>query len=83
VLPGEILVLPLHAPVLESKQEVESALRDTYSILERFIILIEIKHMENLGDKDLLGKFVESGEEISLKGYGMDINSQLARTWAG
>lgn len=83
MLPGEILVLPLHAPVLESKQEVESALRDTYSILERFIILIEIKHMENLGDKDLLGKFVESGEEISLKGYGMDINSQLARTWAG
>jgi len=83
VLPGEILVLPLHAPVLESKQEVETALRDTYSILERFIILIEIKHMENLGDKDLLGKFVESGEEISLKGYGMDINSQLARTWAG
>lgn len=83
MLPGEILVLPLHAPVLESKQEVESALRDTYSILERFIILIEIKHMENLGDKDLLGKFVESREEISLKGYGMDINSQLARTWAG
>lgn len=83
MLPGEILVLPLHAPVLESKQEVESALRDTYSILERFIILIEIKHMENLGDKDLLGKFVESGEEISLKGYGMDINSRLARTWAG
>lgn len=83
MLPGEILVLPLHAPVLESKQEVETALRDTYSILERFIILIEIKHMENLGDKDLLGKFVESGEEISLKGYGMDINSQLARTWAG
>ena len=45
-------------------------------MLERFI-LIEIKHMEDLGDKDLLGKFVESGEEISMKGYGMDINSQL------
>ena len=50
MLPGETLVLPLHAPVLESKQEVESALRNTYSILERFIILIEIKHMEDLGD---------------------------------
>ena len=70
-------MLPLHAPVLEPKQEVESALRDTYSMLERFIILIEIKHLEDLGDKDLLGKFVESGEEISMKGYGMDINSQL------
>ncbi|KAL3568477.1 hypothetical protein D5086_031128 [Populus alba] len=36
-----------------------------------------IEHMENLDDKDLLCKFVESGAEIFVKGYGMDINSQL------
>ncbi|KAF9683854.1 hypothetical protein SADUNF_Sadunf04G0057300 [Salix dunnii] len=29
------------------------------------------------GDNDLLGKFIESDEEISMKGHGMDINSQL------
>ncbi|XP_011038253.1 PREDICTED: PHD finger protein MALE MEIOCYTE DEATH 1 [Populus euphratica] len=74
--PGEIIVLPLHASVLELKQEAESALRDTYCMLESFVV-IEIEHMENLDDKDLLCKFVKSGAEIFVKGYGMDINSQL------
>ncbi|KAJ6684194.1 PHD FINGER PROTEIN MALE MEIOCYTE DEATH 1-RELATED [Salix viminalis] len=74
--PGEIIVLPLHASVLELKQEAESALRDTYCMMERFVV-IEIEHMENLDDKHLLCKLVESGAEIFVKGYGMDINSQL------
>ncbi|KAJ6735215.1 PHD FINGER PROTEIN MALE MEIOCYTE DEATH 1-RELATED [Salix purpurea] len=49
--PGEVIVLPLHASVLELKQEAESALRDTYCMMERFRFFV--------------------------KGYGMDINSQL------
>ncbi|CAK7338934.1 unnamed protein product [Dovyalis caffra] len=76
VPPGEILVLPLHASVLELKQEAESALRDIYCVLERFVVT-EIEHMEDLHDKDLLCEFFESGAEISVKGYGMDINSPL------
>ncbi|KAF2295538.1 hypothetical protein GH714_033160 [Hevea brasiliensis] len=74
--PGEIVMLPLHATVAELKQAAESALRDTYCILEKFVVT-EIDRMEELEDWELLFGAVESGAELFMRGDGMDLNTEL------
>lgn len=74
--PGEIVVLPLHATVAELKQAATSALRDSYCILEKFVVT-EIERMEELDDWELLFGAVESGADLFMRGDGMDLNTEL------
>ncbi|KAK9902436.1 hypothetical protein M0R45_001675 [Rubus argutus] len=74
--PGEIVVLPLNATVGELKQEAESALRDTYCITERFVVM-EIKGMEESDDRDVLLGAVHSGTEVGVRGTGIDLDTPL------
>lgn len=74
--PGEIVILPLHATVAELKQAAESALRDTYCILEKLEVT-EIDQMERLIDEDLLFGSVESGAELYMRGNGIDSNTEF------
>ncbi|KAJ8763001.1 hypothetical protein K2173_023206 [Erythroxylum novogranatense] len=74
--PGEIVVLPLSATVLELKQATEYALKDTYCIFGNFEVT-EIENMEELEEGELLFGAVESGVEICVRGHGTDINTPL------
>lgn len=74
--PSEIVVLPLNATVGELKQEAESALRDTYCITERFVVM-EIKGMEESDDRDVLLGAVHSGTEVGVRGTGIDLDTPL------
>lgn len=58
--PGEIVVLPLHATLVELKQEAKRALSETYCVMEEFVVT-DIEHMDKLGDEDLLFGAIESG----------------------
>ncbi|KDP25820.1 hypothetical protein JCGZ_22542 [Jatropha curcas] len=74
--PGEIIMLPLHATVAELKRAAENALKDTYYILENFVVT-EIELMEELEDWEVLFGVVESGSELFMKGNGVDLNTEL------
>lgn len=71
-----MVLLPLHATVAELKQAAESALRDTYCILEKLEVT-EIDQMERLIDEDLLFGSVESGAELYMRGNGIDSNTEF------
>ncbi|KAJ4840879.1 hypothetical protein Tsubulata_010374 [Turnera subulata] len=74
--PGEIIILPSDATMVDLMQAAESGLRDTYCILEEFVVT-EIDKLEHLEDRDFLFGAVESGAELFVWGNGMDLHSQL------
>ncbi|KAG9129203.1 hypothetical protein Leryth_006405 [Lithospermum erythrorhizon] len=74
--PVEYVELPLHATIGDLKVEVQSAMRDTYCTLEEMEI-IEIAQMEDLADAELVFGIIESGSELSVRGYGLDLNTDL------
>ncbi|XP_065850081.1 PHD finger protein MALE MEIOCYTE DEATH 1 [Euphorbia lathyris] len=73
---GEIVMLPLHATVGELKAAAEDAMRDSYCVVEKFVVR-DIDGMEDLDDSELLFGIIESGSELVMRGSGMDLNGQL------
>ncbi|KAF7816318.1 PHD finger protein MALE MEIOCYTE DEATH 1 [Senna tora] len=76
VNPGEMVMVPLHATVGELKQAAESALRDTYCIAER-VMVIEITELVGVSDEEVLFGVVESGVEVCVRGIGIDLDTPL------
>ncbi|OVA04079.1 zinc finger protein [Macleaya cordata] len=76
--PGELVVVPLHATVGELKMAVECALRDTYCVLEKFVVR-DLGGFEGVDDEEVLFGAVESGAQIWVLGSGVDVgnNDQL------
>ncbi|XP_015869864.3 PHD finger protein MALE MEIOCYTE DEATH 1 [Ziziphus jujuba] len=73
---GEIVVVPLHTTVGELKTAAEVALNDTYCVTESFKVS-EIVGLEEVEDAELLFGTLESGVEISVRGSGVDLETQL------
>ncbi|TXG69877.1 hypothetical protein EZV62_004812 [Acer yangbiense] len=74
--PGELVMVPLHAPLLELKRRAEFALRDTYCIMEN-IVITEVENMEEMEDEEVLFGVIESGSEVWFRGTGIDPESEL------
>ncbi|KAF8370108.1 hypothetical protein HHK36_031859 [Tetracentron sinense] len=73
---GELVVVPLHSTVGELKVAVESAMRDTYCIMERFVAR-EIAGLEEMEDYEVLFGALESGSKLLVRGSGMDLTTEL------
>ncbi|KAI9118184.1 hypothetical protein K1719_010516 [Acacia pycnantha] len=73
---GEIVTVPLHATVGDLKQAAESALRDTYSIADGFMVL-EITELAGISDEEVLFGVVESGVDLRIRGIGSNMLTPL------
>ncbi|XVE95615.1 hypothetical protein REPUB_Repub02eG0113600 [Reevesia pubescens] len=73
---GELVIVPLYATVLDLKQVVEEALRDTYCIMDKLVVT-EIDGLGEMEDTDVLFGTLESGAEILVRGSGVDLDSNL------
>ena len=69
-------MVPPYATVGELKEAVQSAMRNTYSIMEQFVV-IHIEDMEGVEDEEVLFGTVESGSEVWVRGIGMDLDTDL------
>ncbi|GJX76640.1 PHD finger protein male meiocyte death 1 [Tanacetum coccineum] len=69
---GELVVVPLHATVLDLKIEIEKAMRDTYCIMENLEVR-EIVELEGVDEDDVIFGTIESGSEIMVRGYGVEL----------
>ncbi|KAG8496984.1 hypothetical protein CXB51_008209 [Gossypium anomalum] len=73
---GELVMVPLHATVFDLKQAAEKALRDTYCIMDKFVVT-EVDNLGEMEDRDVLFGALESGAEILVRGSGIDLDSNL------
>ncbi|XP_049381504.1 PHD finger protein MALE MEIOCYTE DEATH 1-like [Solanum stenotomum] len=74
--PGEVVEVPLHSTIGDLKIAVESAMRDTYCIIDNLMIT-DIAGMEQLEDYEVLFGIVQSGSELWVRGFGLDLDSEL------
>ncbi|KAL2926078.1 PHD finger protein MALE MEIOCYTE DEATH 1 [Bienertia sinuspersici] len=72
---GELIVLPLYASVGDLKAAAQHALRDTYCIMENFVVR-DIDSLGNLSDDDAVFGAIESGSEIWVKGSRLDLKTE-------
>lgn len=73
---GEIIMVPLHATVGDLKAAAESAFRETYCAFEHLEVT-DIEAVKVTEDTEVLFGIMESGQEVWVRGSGMDVNSQL------
>ncbi|KAM1956418.1 hypothetical protein ACFX16_025839 [Malus domestica] len=72
--PGEVVVMPQHSTIRELKQAAESALRDTYCIIERFVVM----GIKGLDEMVVLFGVAKSGAEVGVRGSGIDLDTPLS-----
>ncbi|KAL3845091.1 hypothetical protein ACJIZ3_002494 [Penstemon smallii] len=76
VPPREYVVVPLYATISDLKMAIQNAMRDTYCAMEKLIVT-DIDEMDEFEDSEVLFGVVESGKEISVRGYGLDLETGL------
>ncbi|KAK1423601.1 hypothetical protein QVD17_18906 [Tagetes erecta] len=69
---GELVVVPLHATIRELKAASEYAMQDTYCAMEKLKVK-EIVELEGLDDNEVVFGAIESGSEIRVRGFGVDL----------
>ncbi|KAI3824318.1 hypothetical protein L1987_05773 [Smallanthus sonchifolius] len=69
---GELVVVPLHATIRELKAASETAMCDTYCVMEKLKVR-EIVELEGLDDDEVIFGTIESGSEIRVSGFGVDL----------
>ncbi|XP_009789304.1 PHD finger protein MALE MEIOCYTE DEATH 1 [Nicotiana sylvestris] len=74
--PGEMVEVPLHSTIGDLKTAIESAMRDTYCIMDNFMVT-DIVGMETMEDCEVLFGIIESGSELWVRGFGLDLESEL------
>ncbi|KAJ4962060.1 hypothetical protein NE237_021970 [Protea cynaroides] len=74
--PGEMVVLQPYATVGELKMAAESAMRDTYCLMERFEVM-ELEGFSEVKDGEVLFGTVESGAQVWVRGTGLDMVTEL------
>ena len=73
---GEYVVVPLHSTIGDLKSVIQSTMRDTYCIMEQLVVT-DIEEMEGLRDTEVLFGIVESGAELWVRGFGLDMDTDL------
>uniref|UniRef100_A0A7N0UKI6 PHD-type domain-containing protein n=3 Tax=Kalanchoe fedtschenkoi TaxID=63787 RepID=A0A7N0UKI6_KALFE len=74
--PGELVEMPLFCTIGDLKLAAQTALRDTYCALERFVVT-EIGGMEDMADEEIIFGAAESSSQVMLGGDGADLDSGL------
>ncbi|KAK3421428.1 hypothetical protein EUGRSUZ_G02081 [Eucalyptus grandis] len=76
--PGELIVVPQCVTTGELKLVVQRALRDTYIIMDQFIVR-EMKacEMQVRDDQQVQHRVLESQMEVLVRGQGLDLESEL------
>ncbi|KAI3824319.1 hypothetical protein L1987_05775 [Smallanthus sonchifolius] len=69
---GELVVVPLHATIRELKAASETAMHDTYCVMEKLKVR-EIVELEGLDDDEVIFGTIESWSEIRVSGFGVDL----------
>ncbi|KAL8248864.1 hypothetical protein R6Q59_005732 [Mikania micrantha] len=69
---GELVVVPLHATIRDLKAASENAMRDTYCAMEKLKVR-EIVELEGLDEEEVIFGTIESGSEIRVRGFGVDL----------
>uniref|UniRef100_A0A6N2NLL5 Zinc finger PHD-type domain-containing protein n=1 Tax=Salix viminalis TaxID=40686 RepID=A0A6N2NLL5_SALVM len=76
--PGELLVVPQYASVDELKLMVQCALRDTYYVMDKFVVKdIQIGEIEEKECQDGVMCGVEQGLQVWVRGCGLDLDTKL------
>ncbi|KZV49766.1 PHD finger protein MALE MEIOCYTE DEATH 1 [Dorcoceras hygrometricum] len=74
--PLEFIVVPPYSTIGDLKVSVQNALRDTYFVTERLVVT-DIVELEGMEDDEVLFGIIESGSELSVRGFGLDNESNL------
>lgn len=74
--PGELVVVPPYTTVGELKVVAECAMRDTYCMMEEFVVR-EVEGVEGMEDEEVLFGAVESGAHVWVRGSGMEMVTEL------
>ncbi|MCD9559567.1 hypothetical protein HAX54_017617 [Datura stramonium] len=74
--PGELVEVPLHSTIGDLKIAIESAMRDTYCIMDNLMVT-DVVGMEQMGDYEVLFGITKSGSELWVRGFGLDLDSEL------
>ncbi|KAL3629065.1 hypothetical protein CASFOL_027126 [Castilleja foliolosa] len=72
----EFITVPLYATLGDLKMAVQNAMRDTYCVMEKLIVT-EIIGKEGVEDEEVLFGLIESGQEIGVRGCGLDLEIDL------
>lgn len=72
----EYVIVPLHATVGDLKSVIQCTMRDTYCVMENFVVT-DIEEMDGVSDSELLFGIVESGKDLWVRGYGLDLDTDL------
>ncbi|KAI7993638.1 PHD finger protein MALE MEIOCYTE DEATH 1 [Camellia lanceoleosa] len=74
--PGELVVVPPWITVGELKVVAQCALRDTYCVMEGFIVS-QIGGLKGLEDERVLSCAVEAGAHVWVRGCGLDLGTKV------
>ncbi|XP_075494147.1 PHD finger protein MALE MEIOCYTE DEATH 1 [Primulina tabacum] len=74
--PQEFIVVPPYSTIGDLKLSVQNALRDTYFVTERLVVT-DVVELEGMVDDEVLFGIIESGSELSVRGFGLDGDSDL------
>ncbi|CAK7326840.1 unnamed protein product [Dovyalis caffra] len=76
--PSDLLVVPQYATVDELKLMVQRSLRDTYHLMDKFVVRdIQIGKMEEKDYMDGIMCGAEQGVPVWVKGCGLDLDTKL------
>lgn len=83
--PGELVVVPPWITIGELKVAAQCALRDTYCIMDTFVVR-QIGGLRGIEDERVLSCTVEQGAHVWVRGCGLDLDTKLryeggARNW--
>lgn len=73
---SEYVMVPLHATIGDLKSVIQYTVRDTYCVMENFVVT-DIEGMEGLADSELHCGIVESGKDLWMRGFGLDLDTDL------
>lgn len=74
--PGELVVVPPSITIGQLKVVAQHALRDTYCIMDRFIVT-QIGGLKSIEDKRVLSCAVDSDGHVWVRGCGLDLSTKL------
>ncbi|GJR75687.1 PHD finger protein-like protein [Tanacetum coccineum] len=74
--PGEVVMVTPWMAIGQLREKTHSALRDTYCLMDRFVVS-QIGGLKGMQDNVLLSYAVLAGEQVWVRGFGLDLDTVL------
>lgn len=65
-LSDKLIVVPYHETLLELKEAIANALRDTYYDMDKFVVT-DIENLKGMEDREMLEQKVESSFQLVMR----------------